>query len=96
MTIRVTSVMVSIAVVMAMESRMRYGYDFDRIEEARLKAGLSKRDLAQKAGVTAPTVGNLFIHRTANPATVAKIAEVLGLNLAELVIRKDETAEVAK
>jgi DNA-binding phage protein len=53
------------------------------LDEAREHAGLSKADLAQKAGLPEASIRKLFSSQTANPAlkTLSKLAGALGLKI---------------
>ena len=65
-------------------------YDIERIKRTALEMGLPKYRVAEKAGVSAPTVGKLWRGERVTETTIAKIAQALGLNLADLVISAAE------
>ncbi len=51
----------------------------DVIREARKKRGWSQVELAEQAGVSRPTIARIEGNNDVNTATIAKIAQVLGL-----------------
>lgn len=51
------------------------------IREARKKHGWSQGELGEKAGVSRPTVARVEADNDVNTATIAKIAQALGLKL---------------
>ena len=53
----------------------------DVIREARKKRGWSQVDLSEKAGVSRPTIARVEGNNDVTTATIAKIAQALGLKL---------------
>jgi transcriptional regulator with XRE-family HTH domain len=53
----------------------------DVIREARKKHGWSQAELGDKAGVSRPTVARVEANNDVTTATIAKIAQALGLKL---------------
>lgn len=53
----------------------------DVIREARKKQGWSQADLGEKAGVSRPTIARVEANNDVTTATIAKIAQALGLKL---------------
>jgi transcriptional regulator with XRE-family HTH domain len=51
------------------------------VREARKKAGWSQTKLGLKAGVSRPTIARVEANNDVTTATIAKIAQVLGLTL---------------
>ena len=52
-----------------------------RVRLAMAKSGLTREVLAQKAGIKERTLGNLLAGEAVRDATVAKVAEVLGIDI---------------
>jgi transcriptional regulator with XRE-family HTH domain len=53
----------------------------DVIREARKKHGWSQGELGEKAGVSRPTIARVEANNDVTTATIAKIAQALGLKL---------------
>lgn len=53
----------------------------DVIREARKKHGWSQAELGEKAGVSRPTIARVEADNDVTTATIAKIAQALGLKL---------------
>lgn len=53
----------------------------DTIREARKKYGWSQAELGEKAGVSRPTIARVEANHDVTTATIAKIAQALGLTL---------------
>lgn len=53
----------------------------DVIREARKKRGWSQVELGEKAGVSRPTIARVEANNDVTTATIAKIAQALGLKL---------------
>lgn len=53
----------------------------DVIREARRKEGWSQAELGEKAGVSRPTIARVEANNDVTTATIAKIAQALGLRL---------------
>jgi transcriptional regulator with XRE-family HTH domain len=53
----------------------------DVIREARKKQGWSQGQLGQKAGVSRPTIARVEANNDVTTATIAKLAQALGLKL---------------
>ena len=62
--------------------------DVDKLQAARWDAGLSQRELARRAGVSQTTVWLLERGGGVRPATLKRIADVLGVRPTEL-LRED-------
>lgn len=75
-----------------MRFMVEYGYDIDALARRKAELGLLDADLARKAGVTPRTVYNILTGQTSNARTIRKLAEAMGLNLADLVVRKEDAA----
>jgi DNA-binding XRE family transcriptional regulator len=59
--------------------------DVDKLKELRIDQGLTQSELARRAGLTPGAVWNLEHRGTGSPATVKKIADVLGVRASQLV-----------
>ncbi len=57
----------------------------DKLKELRIDAGLSQRELSKRAGLTDTAVSMVERRRSAQPATLKKIADVLGVRASELL-----------
>jgi transcriptional regulator with XRE-family HTH domain len=53
----------------------------DVIREARKKEGWSQAELGEKSGVSRPTVARVEANNDVTTATIAKVAQALGLKL---------------
>lgn len=53
----------------------------DVIREARKKRGWSQAELGEKSGVSRPTIARVEANNDVTTATIAKIAQALGLKL---------------
>ncbi|AXK47244.1 helix-turn-helix domain-containing protein [Brachybacterium saurashtrense] len=53
----------------------------DVIREARKKQGWSQAELGERAGLSRPTIARIEANNDVTTATIAKIAQVLGLRL---------------
>ena len=53
----------------------------DVIREARKKKGWSQAELGEKSGLSRPTIARIEGNNDVTTATIAKIAQVLGLRL---------------
>jgi transcriptional regulator with XRE-family HTH domain len=58
----------------------RHGFG-DVVREARKKQGWSQVELGEKAGVSRPTIARVEANSDVTTATIAKLAQVLGLKL---------------
>jgi transcriptional regulator with XRE-family HTH domain len=58
--------------------------DVDKLRELRIDAGLSQRLLAERANISNTSVWKIERGGGANPATLKKIADVLGVRASEL------------
>ena len=56
-----------------------------KLKELRINAGLSQRELALRAGLTPGAVWQVEQRGSGSPATLKKIADVLGVLASELV-----------
>lgn len=59
--------------------------DMDRLQELRINQGLSQRRLADLAGVSNTSVWKIEQGGGANPATLKKLADVLGVRPTDLL-----------
>jgi transcriptional regulator with XRE-family HTH domain len=59
--------------------------DVDKLYELRMNAGLSQRELAERAGINNTSVWKLEHGGTVRPATLKKIANVLGVKPMDLI-----------
>jgi transcriptional regulator with XRE-family HTH domain len=59
--------------------------DVNKLKELRINAGLSQRELAKRAGLTPGAVWQVEHRGSGSPATLKKIADVLGVKPVELV-----------
>ena len=66
-----------------------FGYDIDRLAEKKALMGLTNAELAKRTGLHASTIANVLEGRTAKGPTVKRIAEVLGLELGSIVVRRE-------
>ena len=66
----------------------------DQIREARKKAGLSQKELANKIHTTQSVISRLEMndYRSYTPATLRKLARALDLSVADLTEREGETS----
>lgn len=68
------------------------------IRQARLSAGLTQKELGERAGIAEPTIGRYELGKlNPKPATLKKIAAALGVQWYELLSNnQDEQTEIAK
>jgi DNA-binding XRE family transcriptional regulator len=59
--------------------------DVDTLKELRINAGLSQRELATKAGLTPGAVWQVEHRGSGSPATLKKLADVLGVRPVDLL-----------
>jgi transcriptional regulator with XRE-family HTH domain len=59
--------------------------DVEKLRRLRIDKGLSQRQLAQLSGVTQTTVWKIEHGGGANPATLKKLGDVLGVRASELL-----------
>jgi transcriptional regulator with XRE-family HTH domain len=57
----------------------------DKLKELRIDEGLSQRALAQRAGLSQTSIWKIERGGGANPATLKKLADVLGVRPTDLV-----------
>ena len=57
----------------------------DKLKELRIDQGLSQRALAQRAGLSQTSIWKIERGGGANPATLKKLADVLGVRPTDLV-----------
>ena len=57
----------------------------DKLEELRINAGLSQRELAMRAGLTPGAVWQVERRGSGSPATLKKIAGILGVRPVDLL-----------
>jgi len=65
--------------------RKKLEVDVDKVVELRINEGLSQRELAARAGVTNTSVSKLEHGGNLRPATLKKIADVLGVKPMDLL-----------
>ena len=76
-----------------MENRkMAFDYDIEMLARRKAEMGMLDVELARLAKVTPSTVKNVLTRKTSKAPTIRKIAEALGMNLADLVKSKSEGA----
>lgn len=61
-----------------------------RVRTARLAAGLTQHELAERAGVSRPSVARVEAGEDVRTATLSKLADALGLVLRVTQDRRDE------
>jgi DNA-binding XRE family transcriptional regulator len=59
--------------------------DVDKLKELRINAGFSQRELATRAGLTPGAVWQVEQRGSGSPATLKKIADVLGVRPVDLL-----------
>jgi DNA-binding XRE family transcriptional regulator len=59
--------------------------DVEKVQELRINAGLSQRQLAERAGLSPGAVWRLEHHGSGRPDTLKKIADVLGVKPVDLI-----------
>ena len=69
-----------------MSEEKQHGFG-DVIREARKKQGWSQAELGENSGVSRPTIARVEANNDATTATIAKLAEALGL---KLELREDD------
>ena len=57
----------------------------DKLKELRINAGLSQRELAMRAGLAPGAVWQVEYRGSGSPATLKKIADVLGVRPVDLL-----------
>lgn len=65
---------------MSMDEAEQHGFG-DVIREARKNQGLSQGELGEKSGVSRPTIARVEANNDVTTATIAKVAQALGLRL---------------
>ena len=73
---------------------MKVAVDIQRVERARIRNALLKRDLALAAGLHPNTVALLYSEGRGGLVTIRKIAAALGLN-AKTIIHQDPVNSAA-
>jgi len=68
---------------------MTFLYDIEKLAQRKAALGLTDQMLARRAGLHPSTIKNILTGRTCKPPTIRKIAEALGMDLAELVVPAD-------
>jgi transcriptional regulator with XRE-family HTH domain len=61
--------------------------DVEKLKELRINAGLSQRELAARAGLTPGAVWQVEHRASGSPATLKKIADVLGVRPVDLLVK---------
>ena len=59
--------------------------DVDKLKDLRINAGLSQRELATRAGLTPGAVWQVERRGSGSPATLKKLADVLGIRPVDLL-----------
>ncbi len=65
---------------------MRYSYNIEPLARRQAEEGLTYEGLGQKTGLRGNTIRNALMGRACNPPTIKKIADALGVPMAELVV----------
>lgn len=68
--------------------------DVNKIDFARRRKGLLKRELAEKVGIHPQSLSRVLSGETSNPKTIKAICDALGLSMEEVYIdgEKEEVA----
>ncbi len=61
-------------------------YDFTKLTKARMVRGWTQAQLAEAIGEYQSTVSRVEAGKIQHPGTIKKIADVLGLNMEDLII----------
>ena len=61
--------------------------EVDKLKELRINAGLSQRELATRAGLTPGAVWQVEQRGSGSPATLKKIADILGVRPVDLLTK---------
>ena len=59
----------------------------DKLKDLRIDQGLSQRALAQRAGLSQTSIWKIERGGGANPATLKKLADVLGVRPTDLLVK---------
>lgn len=59
------------------------------VQLAMARACLSRRELAEKAGIPEPTLQRVINHRSVRPATLGKVARALGVDPLEIMEQEE-------
>ena len=59
--------------------------DVEKLKELRINAGLSQRELATRAGLTPGAVWQVEHRGSGSPATLKKLADILGVRPVDLL-----------
>jgi len=70
-----------------------YGYDIAKLARRKAELGLTDIEVARRAQVCPSTIANLLTGRRCKGPTVKAVANVLGMNLADLVIPAAEEVD---
>ena len=62
--------------------------DVEKLWELRVNQGLTQRQLARKAGISNATLSKIEHGRSARPPTLKKLADVLGVEPVDLLLRR--------
>jgi len=68
-------------------------YDHAALERARLVQGLTYQAIAERTGLSQPTVARCCKGESANPPTIKRVADVLGIALADIVVAPEQTTQ---
>ncbi len=72
-------------------ARPSFGYNISELARKQAELGLTDKELARRAAVHPSTVKNVLTGQTCRAPTVKRIAEALGLKLADLVLGNNDT-----
>ena len=62
--------------------------DVEKLWKLRVNQGLTQRELARKAGISNATLSKIEHGRSARPPTLKKLANVLGVEPVDLLLRR--------
>ena len=62
--------------------------DVDKLWELRVNQGLTQRQLSREAGISNATLSRIEHGRSARPPTLKKLADVLGVEPVDLLLRR--------
>lgn len=68
-------------------------YDIKRLEKQRAILGMTCRELCRQVGICPSTYRRVITGENRNPRTVKRIADVLGVPMAEIVEFEAESSE---
>jgi len=62
----------------------------DKLKELRINHGMSRRELAIRAGLAPSAVWNIETRGTAQPSSLKKLADVLGVRATDLLAEEEK------